>query len=237
MTPKDPVDRHEDAAGIARASEVRTAPPRRVGTETSKTRIQLLDCVEQLMLDEGYAAVTYRAVAAKADVTAGTVQYYFPTLDDLFIATVRRRSESGLQRLVEALRDRPDQPLRTLWEYTKDETTSALVLEFTALANHRRSIRAEITDRTMRLRAVQLEALTARWSEGGLGDGGLSDGVLSPGAWLFLMTGVPMMIQLEEGFGITTGHSDVVALFESYLDSVEPLPGGKNKKRKRPTRR
>ncbi len=182
------------------------------------------------MLDKGYAAISYRAVAAKADVTAGTVQYYFPTLDDLFVATVRRRSEQGRQRLVEALQDRADQPLRTLWEYTKDETTSALVLEFMALANHRRSIRNEITDATTRLRAVQLEALTTRWSEGGLGEVGIGDGVLSPGAWLFLMTGVPMMMQLEEGFGITTGHADLVSLFETYLDSVEPRAGGEGRK-------
>ena len=148
VTPRNPVDRNEGTTGTAQTGEVRSASPRRVGTETSRTRAQLLDCVEQLMLDKGYAAISYRAVAAKADVTAGTVQYYFPTLDDLFVATVRRRSEQGRQRLVEALQDRADQPLRTLWEYTKDETTSALVLEFMALANHRRSIRNEITDAT-----------------------------------------------------------------------------------------
>jgi AcrR family transcriptional regulator len=46
--------------------EVRMASPRRVGAEKSETRHALLDCVEQLMRDEGYPAVTYRAVAAKA---------------------------------------------------------------------------------------------------------------------------------------------------------------------------
>jgi len=42
------------------------ASPRRVGAETSKTRDVLLDCVERLMLETGYASVTYRAVATKA---------------------------------------------------------------------------------------------------------------------------------------------------------------------------
>jgi DNA-binding transcriptional regulator YbjK len=42
---------------------------RRVGAETSKTRDALLDSVERLMSEEGYASVTYRAVAAKAGVT------------------------------------------------------------------------------------------------------------------------------------------------------------------------
>ena len=72
------------------------ASPRRVGAETSKTRDRLLDSVERLMVKDGYAAVTYRAVAAKAGVTSGLVQYYFPALDDLFVAAIRRRSEQNL---------------------------------------------------------------------------------------------------------------------------------------------
>ena len=33
------------------------------------------------------------------------------------------------------------------------------------------------------------------------------------------MTGLPKMIQLEEGFGITAAHAEVVAMVEQYLDS------------------
>jgi len=91
------------------------ASRRRVGSETSATRQGLLDSVERLMLDDGYAAVTYRAVAAKAGVTPALVQYYFPTLDDLFVATIRRRSEQNLGRLQKALRRGNKHPLRVLW--------------------------------------------------------------------------------------------------------------------------
>lgn len=48
------------------------------------------------MMDKGYAGVTYRAVAARAGVTPGLVQYYFPKLDDVFVAAIRRRSEQNL---------------------------------------------------------------------------------------------------------------------------------------------
>lgn len=54
------------------------ASPRRVGAETSQTRDALLEAVAQMMLEEGYASVTYRALAAKAGVTPSLVQYYFP---------------------------------------------------------------------------------------------------------------------------------------------------------------
>lgn len=77
-----------------------TASSRRVGAETSKSRDVLLDSVERLMLTVKRAmrGVTYRAVAAKAGVTASLVQYYFPTLDDIFIAAIRRSTERNLAR-------------------------------------------------------------------------------------------------------------------------------------------
>ena len=74
------------------------AAQRRIGTETSKTRDALPDAVERLMLRDGYAAVTYRAVAAEAGVTSGLVQYYFPALDQVFLAAIRRRSPRGQVR-------------------------------------------------------------------------------------------------------------------------------------------
>src|SRR6188472_2594648 len=117
------------------------ASPRRVGAVTSKTRDLLLDSIERLMSDTGYPGVTYRAVAAKAGVTPGLVQYYFPTLDDLFLAAIRRRSKQNLERLAEALRTNADQPLRVLWKYSRDESTAALTTEFLALGNHYPSIR------------------------------------------------------------------------------------------------
>ena len=59
---------------------------RRFGLENSKTRTHLLDAAEQLMREEGYAAVTSRRVAAKAGLKPQLVHYYFRTMDDLFIA-------------------------------------------------------------------------------------------------------------------------------------------------------
>ncbi len=86
------------------------ASPRRVGAETSKTRDALLDCVETMMLEEGYASVTYRAVAAKAGVTPSLVQYYFPTLDDIFLAAIRRYSDRNLELLRRGLENRAEDP-------------------------------------------------------------------------------------------------------------------------------
>jgi TetR/AcrR family transcriptional regulator, transcriptional repressor for nem operon len=193
------------------------ASPRRVGAETSKTRDLLLDCLERLMANTGYASVTYRAVAAKAKVTPGLVQYYFPTLDDLFVAAIRRRSEQNVERLAEALRTNADQPLRVLWQYSRDESTSALTTEFLALGNHRKSIKSEITEATEQVRRLQLDAL-----EAALGTKDATLGPLPRSVLLFVLTGIPKLIRLEEGVGISAAHAEVVEAFEKYLDSVEP---------------
>jgi TetR/AcrR family transcriptional repressor of nem operon len=196
------------------------ASPRRVGAETSKTRDVLLDCVERLMLEKGYAAVTYRAVAARAGVTGGLVQYYFRTLDDLFVAAIRRRTEQNLARLTAALRRHPDRPLHVLWDYSRDEATAALTTEFLALGNHRTSIRSEIADAAERVRRVQLDAMNEAWDRSRS-----SDGDLSPPALLFLTTGIPKLIRLEKSVGVATAHAEVVDAFERYLDAVEPPAG------------
>jgi TetR/AcrR family transcriptional regulator, transcriptional repressor for nem operon len=206
------------------------ASPRRVGAETSKTRDLLLNAVERLMLKSGYAGVTYRAVAAKAGVGPALVQYYFPTLDDVFLGAIRRRTDQNLERLAAALAARPDEPLRVLWEYSQEESTAALTTEFLALGNHRKSVRAEIAEATERVRRLQLGALAATMISNAVG---LED--LSPGALLFLVTGIPKLIRLEEGVGVSTAHEEVLRAFEQYLDVVEPTK--LKPKRRPPTRR
>jgi TetR/AcrR family transcriptional repressor of nem operon len=200
------------------------AAPRRVGAETSKTRDLLLDGVERLMLEEGYAAVTYRAVAAKAGVTSGLVQYYFPTLDDIFVAAIRRRSGQNLARLTEALAS-TNQPLRVLWEYSREESAAAFTTEFLALGNHRKSIRAVIAEVTEQVRKLQLDAVRKATAGTSVAIGGLS-----PDALLFLVTGIPKLVRLEEGVGVSTAHDEVVKAFEKYLDEVEPRPRAKRRK-------
>lgn len=205
---------------------------RRVGAETSKTRDTLLDCVEKMMLDEGYASVTYRALATKAGVTPSLVQYYFPTLDDIFIAAIRRYSTRNLEFLGKTLEKRTEDPLRALWEYSWDEATGALMTEFMALGNHRKSIRAEIAAATESVRKVQLKALTAKF-----GKNARLGGDLSLPALLLLISGLPKFLNLEEGVGVKTAHAEVTKAFERYLESVEPPVSPAKRRRAKPTGR
>lgn len=192
------------------------ATVRRVGTESSKTRAVLLDCVVQLMLEEGYAAVSYRSLAAKAGVTAGLVQYYFPTFDDLFVALVRDRAERSLRKLEEGLRT--DRPLRALWKYANHEDAAALTVELMGAANHRKALRAEMAKAGEDARKVVLTAVAGnpkyRMFYGA---------PVSPDVVVFLITSTPRMVSMEQSAGMTTSHAETIAFLERYLDHVEPL--------------
>src|SRR5437764_12900213 len=100
---------------------------RRVGAETSQTRALLLDSAERLMIEQGYAEVSYRKVAAATGVTPALVQYYFPALDDLFVALVRRRTDESLAKLAHAFQTRT--PLRAVYDYARDPRGAALTAE------------------------------------------------------------------------------------------------------------
>src|SRR5690349_15341948 len=101
----------------------------------------LVAATSQVMLEEGYAAASSRRVAARAGVKPALVHYYFPSMDDLFLAVLREGAEANLVRQRVALAD--DEPLHALWQLNTAHG-ARLLMEFMALANHRKEIRSEI---------------------------------------------------------------------------------------------
>jgi AcrR family transcriptional regulator len=190
------------------------ASSRRIGTESSQTRAALLDAAEGLMLEEGYAAATSRRVAAKAGVKPALVHYYFRTMDDLFIALFRRLAERGLERQARALAS--PQPLWSLWEMVQDEPNTAITLELVALANHRKTLRAEIALYAERLRNAQIEALSSRLEQYGLRDNPSAAVTL-----MVLMSAISRFLVMEQALGMSAGHAETVALVERYLVQFE----------------
>ena len=196
-----------------------TAPPtRRIGAEDSKTRAQLLDAAEQLLLEEGYAAVTSRRVAAKAGLKPQLVHYYFRTMDDLFVAVFRRRAEENLARFERA--SPADRSLRDLWELNADPRGAAFMIEFVALANHRKAIRAEIARYAERWRGRQLDALAAAPGRAPASP----EEQMPPTAALLLMTGLSQVLAIEQALGVTAGHDATVAFIERAIDQLDPPP-------------
>src|SRR5215470_4446736 len=92
--------------------------PRRARAASAEKRARLLDATEEIILREGYAAVSSRSVAARVGIQAPLVHYYFPTLDDLFVAVLRRRAEKNVERMEAALASA--EPLRAWWDLASD---------------------------------------------------------------------------------------------------------------------
>ena len=192
-----------------------TTTARRLGAESSQTRARLLDAAEALMFDEGYAAVTSRRVAARAELKPQLVHYYFRTMDDLFLALYRRRAEQGLERQARALAG--EQPLWALWDLSRDPRGTAVTMEFTALANHRKAIRAEITASAERYRAEQARGIATVFERYEL-----ASDVPVPVVCTVLLTAVSRFLVIEhETLGMSTGHDETVAFVEQLIRSLE----------------
>src|SRR4029079_3888314 len=102
---------------------------RRPRAATVEKRARILDAAEQIMLKDGYAAVTSRRVETEAGIK---LHYHFVSGDDLFVAVFRRRAERSVERLREALTS--EQPLRAWWQLASDPRGNALLGEVTGAA-------------------------------------------------------------------------------------------------------
>jgi AcrR family transcriptional regulator len=193
-----------------------TPPARRLGAATSKTRAQLLDATEQLLLEDGYAAVTSRRVGAKAGLKPQLVHYYFRSMEDLFLEVFRRRADASLARAEQTLAADPS--LRSLWRLNADLRGAAFNIEFVALANHHKAIRAEVAAYAERFRAMQLGALTRALAAHE------ATRQLPPEAVLLLMTGLTQVLSLERALGVTAGHDETLAFVERAIDALDREP-------------
>jgi len=197
---------------------VTTAPSsRRIGAQDSRTRAHLLDAAERLLVEEGYASVTSRRVASKAGLKPQLVHYYFRTMDDLFLEVFRRRADENLARFERAIAE--DGSLRNLWRLNSDPRGAAFTIEFVALANHRKAIRAEIARYAERFRAAQVEALSAA-----LDHHDIPEDELPPVVALLAMTGLSQVLALETALGVTAGHDITLQFVERSIARLEAPP-------------
>ena len=174
----------------------------------------ILDAAEHLMLAEGYAAISTRRVAAEAGMKAPLVHYYYPTTDDLLLALFARMADRQQRRLEEALAS--ERPVRALWELNTHPRHAALAAEAMALANHRKTIRTQLARQVALFREMQAQAFSAALSRAG----GESGGCTSMGA-AALLAGVARALVMEQGLGISAGHSDAIAFVERCIERLE----------------
>lgn len=188
--------------------------PRRSATDESTTRTAFLDAAEAILLEDGYASVTSRRVAERAGLNAALVYYYFDSMNGLFVELFRRGAERGLERQAAALQS--PQPLWALWDMLHDHMNNVRTVEFFALANHRKEIRAEIVTYSAKFRQMQLDVLSR------VLDGYGVDVTTWPPVTLILAMGSLSLLQLvEQGFGFDMGHREMIEVVERQIRALE----------------
>ena len=193
------------------------------GAETLDTRTRILDATEELMLEEGYAGVSYRKVMEKAGLKSNLLHHYFKTMDDLFIAAFQRREESHWGRLSGASSSM--NPLHDLWNLAIDSASSKLWLEYNALACHRPAVREFIARSNARDRisvTAAFEALFAQYD--------IDPKVYPPKVVAMTVAGLARTLAMERALGTEDGHPEMLEFVKQLLATVEAAP-------KRPSRR
>jgi len=184
----------------------------------STTRDMLIAATIQIMIEEGYGAATSRRVAAKAGVKPALVHYYFPTMDELYLAVFRQGAAVYLERQQQALAS--DRPLHAFWDTLIEPKDTRLLLEFMGLGNHRKEIRAEIAAWSERWREMQITALNFIVREHGI-----DTDEFPPAAVAVVIASIGRTLVLEQGMGTAGGHDEAIALVNRLLDRFEmPTP-------------
>lgn len=166
------------------------------------------------MVLEGYASVTTRRVASMVGLTAALVHYYYPTTEDLLVATYRRAVERHDERVRQALAS--DRPLHALWSFFSDPNRMSLGVEFMAMANHRKGIRAEIREHDERDRRLQAEVLSSV-----LAAGKIDLRTCPPLCAAMLLSAISRGLVMDEILGISCAHRETRAFVERLLGEIE----------------
>jgi len=185
------------------------ASNRRRGVENSAVRAALIEAAEQLLKEQGYPSVTARNLADKINLKRQIVHYYFRSMDDLFIAVIRRGADKVRPRLEAAMT--ADEPLRTLWEINSDRAQATLSLELNALASRRPAVRAEAKRLAEEFRDLQTRVLVEHLEKRNIAPD------LKPIVAMVLLTSLSQVLTLESAIDIDRGHAETLQFVDDCL--------------------
>ena len=190
-----------------------TAPKRRMGSIDSAMGEAMLKATEDILRDEGYAALTSRRVSEHVGVKQRLVYYYFATMDDLIIEAFRRLAIRDLERLRTSISS--NRALHDIWDVCMNTADSRLVAEFMALANRNEGLRKEVVRFIEDARDIQVSAIRESL------DGNAGNTSIKPLAIALLGSSVALALNREAAIGVTKGHHTVKKLIKQFCDSLE----------------
>ena len=190
------------------------AEGRRPRAATEEKRKRILDAAEEIMLKDGYAAVSSRSVATAVGIQAPLVHYYFASLDDLFVAVLQRRAGRNVERMAAALLS--PEPLRAWWQLASDRRGTALFVELLAAANHRPALKAEVGGIARDVRRMQLDVLARL-----LPEYGIDPEVFPPPLVAAAIQGLAFSAVQDDVAGYDTAADQAIAGMDRLIDRLE----------------
>ncbi|MEZ5742480.1 MAG: helix-turn-helix domain-containing protein [Sphingomonadaceae bacterium] len=187
---------------------------RRMGPAGSENWHAMLDGAEEVLREEGHAALTSRRVAERVGVKQRLIYYYFRTMDDLIVELFHRSSEREIARLKEAASS--DRPMREIWDICIHTTDARLISEFMALAARIDALRKEVIHFIEESRRIQIEAIAKAAKRSKVKAAIPADGLA------LIATSLALSLTREEQIGIDLGHETVRDLVETIFDRYEP---------------
>ncbi len=99
-------------------------------SETVDVRDRIIEVAADLFLKQGYGATGIAQILEAADVLRGSLYYYFPTKEDLLLATLEWRKKMMWPEVVQPVFDRLDDPLERLFGILHGYRDLLLMCEF-----------------------------------------------------------------------------------------------------------
>ena len=132
-------------------------------------------------------------------------------MDDLFIAVVRRRGETNVALLADALAS--PEPLRAWWRIASERRGNTLLVELTAAGNHRPALQAEVATFAREVRRMQIGAL-----ESILDDYGIDRELFPPALVAAAVQGLAFVMAHDQVAGFDTAQDEASAAVARLLE-------------------
>ena len=194
----------------ARSGEPLAAPDARALAEEA-----LLDAAERLLIDLGHAKISTRRLAREAQLNHGLVHYYFGSMENV----LARALERFTKRLIERQRElySSDKPFVEKWRMAMRYLTDAdleyqkLWYELQALSWNSPELREQVASVNDEWRLLLRAAFAEPLEEYKI--------PMPLDALVALVMTFNEGIILEQLAGITTGHRELIAWIDSWLES------------------
>lgn len=172
-------------------------------------RAELINAAEQLIREEGYPSVTSRTLADKVGLKRQIVHYYFKSMDEVFIAVVRRAADQMRDAVAKAAAS--DEPLRALQVLNRDPHGAILSMELHALANRRPAVREEVAKAAEEFRDLQTEILNKILEGQGV------QPAMRPVVAIVLLSSLAQVLALESAIHVSRGHAETLEFVDECL--------------------